>query len=62
LIIGMELTIPGADIVKACMNKGLLINCTSDTILRFIPPLVVTEKEVDEMMQILTAVLKTVKV
>ena len=53
LIIGMELTIPGADIVRNCMEKGLLINCTSDTILRFIPPLVATEKDVDEMMGIL---------
>ncbi|MBI3398760.1 MAG: acetylornithine transaminase [Deltaproteobacteria bacterium] len=53
LIIGMELTIPGADVVKACMEKGLLINCTADKILRFIPPLVVTEKDVDEMMGIL---------
>ncbi|HAG50444.1 MAG TPA: acetylornithine transaminase [Deltaproteobacteria bacterium] len=62
LIIGMELTVPGADIVKACMEKGLLINCTSDTILRFIPPLIVTEKEVDEMMKILISILKTIKV
>ena len=53
LIIGMELTIPGADIVTDCMEKGLLINCTSDTILRFIPPLIATEKDVDEMMGIL---------
>ena len=62
LIIGMELTVPGADIVRACMEKGLLINCTSDTILRFIPPLIVTEKEVDEMMKILISILKTIKV
>lgn len=62
LIIGMELTIPGAPIVKACMEKGLLINCTSDTILRFIPPLIATEKDVDEMIKILTSVLKIQKV
>ncbi|MBI5874732.1 MAG: acetylornithine transaminase [Deltaproteobacteria bacterium] len=60
LIVGMELTIPGANIVKSCMEKGLLINCTSDTILRFIPPLVVTEKDVDEMMRVLEGVLKEV--
>ena len=61
LIIGMELNISGADIVKGCMERGVLINCTSDKILRFIPPLVVTEKEVDKMMGILSSVLKTVK-
>ena len=60
LMIGMELTIPGADIVKACMEKGLLINCTADKILRFIPPLVVTEKDVDEMMKILSKQLSAV--
>lgn len=60
LIIGMELSIPGAAIVKACMEKGLLINCTSDTILRFIPPLIVTEKDVDEMMEVLRKQLSAV--
>ena len=61
LIIGMELTVPGADIVKACMEKGLLINCTSDTILRFIPQLIATEKDVNNMIKVLVAVLNTVK-
>ena len=60
LIIGMELNISGANIVKGCMEKGVLINCTSDKILRFIPPLVVTENEVDEMLMILEGVLKEV--
>lgn len=60
LIIGMELTMPGSDIVKMCMEDGLLINCTSDTILRFIPPLVVTEKDADEMMGILCEQLSAV--
>ncbi|HBO84267.1 MAG: acetylornithine aminotransferase [Deltaproteobacteria bacterium GWC2_42_11] len=61
LIIGMELTIPGASIVNACMGNGLLINCTSDTILRFIPPLVVTKDEVDEMLEILMPILDGVQ-
>ncbi|MEE9591491.1 MAG: aspartate aminotransferase family protein [Thermodesulfobacteriota bacterium] len=57
LIIGMELDIPGADIVNICLQKGLLINCTGEKILRFLPPLTVTETEVDEMIGILRAVL-----
>lgn len=57
LMIGMELDIAGADIVKKCLDKGLLINCTADKILRFIPPLIVTRDEVDEMMEILFSVL-----
>jgi acetylornithine/N-succinyldiaminopimelate aminotransferase len=53
LIQGMELTIPGRPIVEACMQEGLLINCTADTVLRFLPPLIVTTQEVDAMLEIL---------
>jgi len=38
LMIGMELTIPGAPFVEACRKRGLLINCTQGTVLRFLPP------------------------
>jgi len=59
LIIGMELAegIKGGDIVKECLAKGLLINCVGDKVLRFIPALIVTEKEVDEMLGILEPLL-----
>ena len=57
LMFGMELARPGGPVVESCMKRGLLINCTADTILRFIPPLVVTTQEVDEMMDILEPVL-----
>lgn len=60
LMVGMELTIPGADIVRGCLERGLLINCTADTVLRFLPPLIVTEKEVDEMMGVLEGQLSVV--
>ena len=49
LILGMELKIEGAEIVKKMMKKGFLINCTAGTVLRFLPPLIVTEEEVDRM-------------
>jgi predicted acetylornithine/succinylornithine family transaminase len=57
LIIGMELSIPGAEIVNKCLDKGLLINCTGETILRFLPALIIKEAEVDEMKGILKEVL-----
>jgi predicted acetylornithine/succinylornithine family transaminase len=53
LMIGMELTRDGGPIVKACMDKGLLINCTAGNVLRFIPPLIVTEKEIDHLIDTL---------
>jgi len=53
LMIGMGLTVPGGDIVKAGHEKGLLLNVTHDTVLRFVPPLTVSKAEVDEMIEIL---------
>ncbi|MHB8880878.1 MAG: acetylornithine transaminase [Thermodesulfovibrionales bacterium] len=53
LLVGMELTRDGAPIVKTCMDRGILINCTSGNVLRFMPPLIVTEKEIDHLAEIL---------
>ncbi len=53
LILGMEMTIDGADIVKQAMQRGLLINCTVGKVLRFLPPLIVSREEIDEAMGIL---------
>lgn len=60
LILAAELSgeIKGADIVRACLEAGLLINCIGDRTLRFIPALTVTSADVDEMMGTLKAVLK----
>ncbi len=57
LILGMELSIEGGDIVKEALNRGLLINCTVGTVLRFLPPLIVTRDEIDEAMEILDGIL-----
>jgi predicted acetylornithine/succinylornithine family transaminase len=53
LMIGVELTVPGKQIVLDAMAQGLLINCTHDTVLRFLPPYTVTEKEVDKAVRVL---------
>ena len=53
LMIGMELTRDGAPIVKACMERGVLINCTAGSTLRFTPPLIVTEGEIDAVVDVL---------
>ncbi len=53
MMFGMEMTRPGGDVVEACLSRGLLINCTADRVLRFLPPLVATEEDVDEMLEIL---------
>jgi acetylornithine/N-succinyldiaminopimelate aminotransferase len=53
LMIGMEMEIPGKPIVAEALAEGLLINCTHDTVLRFLPPYIVTEKEVDTAVKVL---------
>ncbi len=57
LILGMELSIDGGDIVKTAMQRGLLINVTVGNVLRFVPPLIVTREEIDEAMTILDGIL-----
>ena len=53
LMLGVELHMPGKQIVLDCMAEGLLINCTHDTVLRMLPPYIVTEKEVDKALKTL---------
>jgi len=53
LLLGMELIREGDQIVKACLEKGVLINCTAGNVLRFIPPLIVQRKDIDHLMDVL---------
>ena len=57
LILGLELEMEGTKIVDACMQEGLLINCTASKILRFVPPLTITQKEIERGLGILDQVL-----
>ncbi len=47
LMIGVELDRPGKQMVTDGLAHGLLFNCTHETVLRFLPPYILTEKEVD---------------
>ncbi|MGB9628061.1 MAG: acetylornithine transaminase [Thermodesulfobacteriota bacterium] len=58
LILGLELKFDGTEIVKEMMKRGFLINCTMNTVLRFLPPLIITEEEVDRMIEALEEVFK----
>ncbi|MBN2516064.1 MAG: acetylornithine transaminase [Deltaproteobacteria bacterium] len=57
LMLGMELSIPGDDIVKNIMVKGIFINCTNGNVLRFVPPLIVDREDVDRVITVLDEVL-----
>jgi acetylornithine/N-succinyldiaminopimelate aminotransferase len=60
LMIGMELAVPGADVVKEALAQGLLLNVAQERVLRFLPPLIVGKNEIDEMMGILTGILEKI--
>jgi predicted acetylornithine/succinylornithine family transaminase len=57
LMIGVQLTAPGAKIVQRCLDKGLRINCTHDTVLRFMPPMIATQQQIDQAIAILDGVM-----
>ena len=57
LMIGVQLTRPGKEIVDKCLQKGLRINCTNETVLRFMPPMIVTKDQIDQAIDILDAAL-----
>ncbi|MEO5922654.1 MAG: aspartate aminotransferase family protein [Bryobacteraceae bacterium] len=61
LMIGVELEFAGKQIVLDCMAKGLLINCTHTTVLRALPPYILTEQDVDRAISVLKAVFKKAK-
>ena len=62
LLIGMELSIEGKEIVDKCQEKGLLINCVGGHVLRFIPPLIVNSIEVRRAIGILDEVMAEIKI
>jgi acetylornithine/N-succinyldiaminopimelate aminotransferase len=54
MILAMELDKPGAQIVLDCMEKGFLINCIQQNVLRFLPPLNISRKDISCLMPVLS--------
>jgi acetylornithine/N-succinyldiaminopimelate aminotransferase len=57
LMIGIQLTNEGAEIVAKCLENGLRINCTQGDVLRFMPSMTVTQQQIDQAVKILDNVL-----
>jgi predicted acetylornithine/succinylornithine family transaminase len=57
LILGMELSVEGGPYVAEAMRRGLLINCTQDRVLRFLPPFILDARRVEQGLRILETVL-----
>jgi acetylornithine/N-succinyldiaminopimelate aminotransferase len=58
MMIGVELGVPATPAVEKCMQRGLLINATHDTVIRLLPALNVTAEQVEEGCEILAQVLR----
>ena len=53
-MLAIELDRPGAEVVTNCMKEGLLINCIQQNILRFLPPLNISRKDINTLMPVLS--------
>jgi predicted acetylornithine/succinylornithine family transaminase len=60
LMIGMELTIDGTAIFKECFSRGLVINCTQGNVLRIMPALNVTRRQINKAVHILDSAIAAV--
>ena len=58
LMQGLEFENPVGDVIVTALKKGLVIISAGANIVRFVPPLVIEKKDVDEMIAILTETLK----
>jgi len=58
LMMGLELAEEGTSLVNECLNRGFLINCTMGNVLRFLPPLIIEEEEIDLLLEALDGILK----
>ena len=54
LMIGIELRIKCGHVVDYARNNGVLLNCTSDSVLRFVPPLMITKEQIDRVIDVVT--------
>ncbi|MHB0985670.1 MAG: acetylornithine transaminase [Sulfuricella sp.] len=58
LMIGIELDRPCADLVKLALEKGLIINVTADSVVRLLPPLIMTHDEAQQVVDMLAPLIK----
>ena len=58
LLIGIKLAINGESLVKQCLERGFLINCIQENILRFVPPLIIKKEEIDNLIECLDELLQ----
>ena len=58
VMIGIELAVDGTPVVKECLNRRLLVNCTHSTVIRLLPAMNLTEEQAEEGCEILADVIR----
>ncbi len=58
LMLGVELQEKCENVVNEALKRGVLLNCTADRVIRLVPPLVISEKQIDGVVKILSDILK----
>ena len=56
LLQGIELDMDGKAVVSECLARGILINGTGERVLRFVPPLIITQMEIDRLLDTLAQI------
>lgn len=60
LMMGIQLAVPGDQVVEACREQGVLINCTGGSVIRMLPPLIIERDELDQGLDVLIEVLRRI--
>jgi len=61
LMIGVELSFTGVEVVTEMMKRGVLSNCASDVVIRLVPPLIISKEEIDKVIDVLVESIKEVE-
>ena len=61
MMVGIELVIDGTAVVQECLKRRLLVNCTHGTVIRLLPPLTLSDEQLDEGCDILADVIGSLK-
>jgi acetylornithine/N-succinyldiaminopimelate aminotransferase len=58
MLLGIRLKFKGESLVTECLQRGFLINCIQENILRFVPPLIIKKEEIDALIDCLDGLLQ----
>lgn len=58
LMLGVQLNVPSRPIVMKMLEKGVILNSTADTVIRIVPPLIITKEEIDKIINVLVETIK----